>query len=205
MYAWPWQKYTPLVSRTRVQIYVKIHLDLFHIHVTHTHPPSPSLDPPKADDTISATPFNRTSILVAWSPAPDFARDPLLLRYTLFYTDDAPESPLNTSTANSRPDLPPLLRNGSVSRNGILEYVLSGLEIGTEYWLSVRTSYLELEGEESEVFAFSSTYGNGTQPCAYIYMYLRVRFISSLISKPAWQVCQCHTYNYMKLECNGLI
>jgi hypothetical protein len=123
----------------------------------------PSLDPPKADDTISATPFDRRSILVAWSPAPDFARDPLLLRYTLFYTDDPPESPLNTSTANSIPNLPPLLRDGSVSRNGRLEYVLPNLDIGTEYWLSVRTSYLELEGEESEVLAFSSTYGNGRQ------------------------------------------
>ena len=73
--------------------------------------------------------------------------------------------------------------------------MLLGLEIGTEYWLSVRTSYLELEGEESEFFAFSSTYGNGRQP-VHAYVYLR----SSLISKPASQVYQCHTYNYMKQE-----
>ena len=47
--------------------------------------------------------------------------------------------------------------------------MLVGLDIGTEYWLSVRTSYLELEGEESEVFAFSSTYGNGRQPVHFTY------------------------------------
>ena len=126
-----------------------------HTH-THTH-----TDPPKADDTISATPFNRTAILLGWSPPVDFSRNPLLLRYTLFYTNDAPRFPLNSSTAESVPDLLPVLQNGSVSRNGRLEYVLSNLEIGTEYWISVRASYMELDGEESELFAFSPTYGHG--------------------------------------------
>ena len=45
--------------------------------------------------------------------------------------------------------------------NGIFEYVLSGLEIGTEYWISVRASYLGVDGRKSEYFASSSTYGNG--------------------------------------------
>ena len=61
------------------------------------------------------------------------------------------------------PNLLPILRNGSVPRyeNGIFEYVVPDLEVGTEYWISVRASYLGVDGMDSEYFASSSTYGNG--------------------------------------------
>ena len=65
--------------------------------------------------------------------------------------------------------------------------MLLGLEIGTEYWLSVRTSYLELEGEESEVFAFSSTYGNGRQLYS-AYICLSVSQVASSPSLPSLPV-----------------
>lgn len=48
-----------------------------------------------------------------------------------------------------------------MSRNGIVDYVLVGLEVGTEYQISVRASYMDLVGGESEYVASSSTYGNG--------------------------------------------
>lgn len=72
-----------------------------------------------------------------------------------------PQFPLSLSTASSKSDLLPVLRDGSVSQNGRLEYVLSGLETGTEYYISVRASYMELDGGQSEFVAFSSTYGQG--------------------------------------------
>ena len=167
----PWNMYCVCYNNITLSTHTHTH--------THTH-----TDPPKADDTISATPFNRTAILLGWSPPADFSRDPLLLRYTLFYTNDAPQFPLNSSTAESVPDLLPVLRNGR------LEYVLSNLEIGTEYWISVRASYMELNGEESELFAFSPTYGHGR----YI--------LHDIVVVASSLVIQCHTYTAGRSICS---
>ena len=131
--------------------------------------------PPGADDTISAMPLNRNSILVTWL-SPVFSRDPLLLRYNLFYTSDGSLDPTNYSTAQSVPNILPTLRNGSVSPQGIVEYVLSGLQIGTEHSISVRASFQGLDAPNSFYVAKTSTYGQGW----YMYMYMCALFPSRM-------------------------
>ena len=145
----------------------------------HTH-----TDPPGPDESISAIPQSKTSIRVSWSP-PDFSRDPLLLRYSLFFTTD---NTLNYNSANSVPHLLPTFGEN------IMNYVLPNLEVGTDYLISVRASFLlNLMGENSRYVAASSTFGNGqysctctctcictvqkytcTHVCMYMYMYVEV-------------------------------
>ena len=131
----------------------------------HFSLPLPPITPatavsPEADDSISATPLSRTSILVSWI-ASVFSRDPLLLRYSIFYTSGVSLDPTDYSTAQSVSDILPTLRNGSVSPQGIVEYVLSGLSVGTEYSISVRASFRDLNAPNSNYVALSSTYGQG--------------------------------------------
>ena len=123
--------------------------------------PNLSIVPPGADDTILAWPLNRTSVLVNWL-YPVFSRDPLLLRYSLFYASGDPGlDPTNYSTAQSVSNILPTLRDGSVSQEGIIEYVLSGLDVGTEYSISVRASFRGLNAPNSFYVAKSSTFGQG--------------------------------------------
>lgn len=142
---------------------------VFYCSKTNTHI-SPCylhyIVPPGADDTILAVTLNRTSILVSWL-YPVFPQDPLLLRYSLFYVRGEPGlDPTDYSTAQNVSNILPTLRNGSVSQAGIVEYVLSGLETGMEYSISVRASFPGVDAPNSFYVAKSSTYGLGMYMCA---------------------------------------
>ena len=99
-----------------------------------------------------AFPHTNTSILIQWlPPVLSYVPSPLLLQYTLYYTRNS------GSDVNTRPTITGL----TTSAGGTGSYVLSGLTVGTEYYLTMRAINRAGDGEMLDSVLIVSTYGSG--------------------------------------------
>ena len=99
-----------------------------------------------------AFPHTNTSILIQWlPPILSYVPSPLLLQYTLYYTRNS------DSDVNTRPTITGL----TTSAGGTGSYVLSGLTVGTEYYLTMRAINRAGDGEMLDSVLIVSTYGSG--------------------------------------------
>ena len=86
---------------------------------------------PLSPNGIAAFPYTDSSILLQWfQPQVSYVSSPLLLQYTLYYT------------RNSDTDVEdrPVRTNLTTSPSGMGTYILTGLDVGTEYYLTMSVS-----------------------------------------------------------------
>uniref|UniRef100_A0A1X7U244 Fibronectin type-III domain-containing protein n=1 Tax=Amphimedon queenslandica TaxID=400682 RepID=A0A1X7U244_AMPQE len=83
---------------------------------------------PLSPNGIVAFPYTQSSILIQWfQPQVSYVSSPLLLRYTLYYTRNR-----DTDIGDR-----PVRTNLTTSPSGMGSYVLTGLDVGTEYYLTM--------------------------------------------------------------------
>ncbi len=134
-------------------IYIKTQITNTH---THTH----TAGTPGPVKTPVALPDSQSQIFISWLfPIDHNVLDPVLLRYELYYTVG---TTFNTATATRITELLPVLLNGTLSGDGVVETTLTGLDPGTTYTVTLRalgpTATPDgLEGDKSLV----STFGTG--------------------------------------------
>ena len=118
---------------------------------------------PLSRNGIVAFPYTNSSILIQWfQPQLSYVSSPLLLQYTLYYTRN------RDTNIEDRP----VEANLTTSSSGIGSYILSGLSIGTEYYLTMSATNRAGTGQVLDSVLIVSTFGSGQSNhvhCKFLY------------------------------------
>ena len=124
------------------------------------YPPSSTAGIPGLVKTLVALPDSQSQIFISWLyPIDHNVLDPVLLRYEVHYSEG---NIFNEAKATQRTNVLPVLLNGQLSVEGVVEATLTGLSPGTLYTLTLRAvGPTSLTGELDGDRALVSTFGTG--------------------------------------------
>ena len=107
---------------------------------------------PMSPSGYIASANTNTTVLVQWvPPALSYVSNPLLLQYTIYYSTDVDIDFING------PNVTGLTSNS----DGLGSYVLSDLQVGTIYYITMRASNFAGLGEIQTSVTTVTTFGNG--------------------------------------------
>lgn len=123
---------------------------------------------PGAVKTPVALPDSQSQISISWLyPLDHNTLDPVLVRYQAYYSQG---TTFDQATATQGPVLLPVLLDGQLSADGVVQTRLTGLEPGTTYTVTLRaigptTFPSEPAGDLDGDRALVSTFGTGESTC----------------------------------------